>query len=1406
MNDERDVHESERVTALPMSGLLRGSAAPALSAPLAGADVEQDTTLSGGESGPNDTGLPQDAAGLDEHEPAAGMGMHAATPAIGAAADSAGGDAAGGKTGAPASEAATVWVAKEAFSIGDVAVGRMGDVEGGSATPGGPFAPMNTDVSGPAAMAMPGMNMPATNMPDMSMPDMPMPDMPMDMADAVGNFPPGENVVTLTRLEALNGGPFSADDIVVVPMGKTLVIDKDAALGGLIVQGTARVADIADIELSSDWVLVIGGGAFEVGTEASPHTHNFTLTLTGDDPGQDLNVSAILMEAGVPMMGGMMPMTIQNQDAFLMAMGAGSRVEIHGADAEKTSWTQLDGTAERGATTFALAEAPGWEVGDKIVIASTDFDNDQAEELTVTGVSNGGRTISFEPPLDYMHYGEIDSYNDPDGDVHRLDMRAEVALLSRNVKIQGDVTYNEGRALNQQSDGYGGHTMVMNGAEMYVSGAEFAYMGQAGILGKYPLHWHELGDVTGQYVTNSSVHHSFNKGITVHNTEGALVADNVVYETISHNYYLEERDTYGNDLIGNLGINARNVGRFNEIPRASDDEPSNFYTTNGFNDWIGNHAAGSDNKGFYFNLNERGFQGWTLGTVEDNAVHSSQDRGFYVNHSQFVRDSNPQGDADQPQKVDPWTVDGLTVYKIPSVGAYVQGTYGTFTNSAFAEMLSNARFRLNQTIEDSLIVGRSNNIGNPETNAERAEGRSLPDGNRDFQGFQFYDGPASLKNVMFDGFTEPGDGAIETSNAVHKTASFGASGITWGDNVAEANKISMEGGGNAIGNDAWARGIVDVDGSLTGQAGAILYQYSRDRDGSTVFNAGENYEIIEEWGAIVSYGSKSGTLRIDNNMANHGAIRGINESGLTIIRSDGETASGIATQIPIFTEFTYAIDYRDIEDQFRLYLHDMDWGDSIIFSLGPTPTGTSFTVDHPNTGESWAAREVSSMAMLQASPDTAVFRDSAGEVHIKLVAQMAHGYLWPQPGVAYEDALHSGVTVLVDTEADLDLRDLVYDDPRPGDTIGPPPLPDPPQAPNAAPDAQDDTFEVLAQAGRVRLDVMANDSDAETFGLRLVAVGDAGKGSVEIAGNKVVYTADAGARGADSFTYTIEDKGGRQSSATVAVQIDASAAASGRLELGRAEFEQSTTDAWQSVRFNKTIEDAVVILGPVSFNGAQAAVAELRNVSDTGFEMRIAEWAAGSGYHQLEAIGWMAASAGTHKLADGTVVQAGTSSARNDVAASVSFGPGFDNAPIVFAQIATDRDGRTATTRIDAVDEDGFEVQMQEAEAANGRRPGEEIDWIAIDEESLFFDNAGTFSLDENWAKLRSGPSKPDDVLLADMQSFNGADTAALRYQERPNGFAMAVQEDRTEDNETGHMFETVGYLVGQSGTYDLYS
>ena len=46
----------------------------------------------------------------------------------------------------------------------------------------------------------------------------------------------------------------------------------------------------------------------------------------------------------------------------------------------------------------------GWSVGDKIVVTSTSFDSDEAEERTITAIN--GYLITVDKPFEYLHLSQ----------------------------------------------------------------------------------------------------------------------------------------------------------------------------------------------------------------------------------------------------------------------------------------------------------------------------------------------------------------------------------------------------------------------------------------------------------------------------------------------------------------------------------------------------------------------------------------------------------------------------------------------------------------------------------------------------------------------------------------------------------------------------------------------------------------------------------------------------------------------------------------------------------------------------------------------------------------------------------------------------------------------------------------
>jgi len=75
-----------------------------------------------------------------------------------------------------------------------------------------------------------------------------------------------------------------------------------------------------------------------------------------------------------------------------------------------------------------------WQVGEEISIASTSYNSREAEQRTITAITNADTNpvITLDKPLEYRHFAATETYGDK-----QIDMRAEVGLLTRNVKYQG---------------------------------------------------------------------------------------------------------------------------------------------------------------------------------------------------------------------------------------------------------------------------------------------------------------------------------------------------------------------------------------------------------------------------------------------------------------------------------------------------------------------------------------------------------------------------------------------------------------------------------------------------------------------------------------------------------------------------------------------------------------------------------------------------------------------------------------------------------------------------------------------------------------------------------------------------------------------------------------------------------
>eukprot|EP00931_Biecheleriopsis_adriatica_P101149 TRINITY_DN76357_c0_g1_i1.p1 TRINITY_DN76357_c0_g1~~TRINITY_DN76357_c0_g1_i1.p1 ORF type:complete len:5100 (-),score=780.62 TRINITY_DN76357_c0_g1_i1:121-13482(-) len=389
-------------------------------------------------------------------------------------------------------------------------------------------------------------------------------------------------------------------DLVVIPDGQAVLLDMDTPLlDVLIVEGVLVWDDTQDLQMDAKYIWV-KGGTFELGTESKPFLNKATITLHGE------KYKAIRL----PVIGAK-ALAVSNQQFTIRTNGDGADVEdadgkigtldIHGAPRQKV-WTRLARTAEAGDTEIMLQDKVDFASGEELLVTATvtppkemhgeglhgappvDFED---ERVLVASLGQDQRTVYLSTPLKHRHIST--SYTRPDGEY--VDLSAEVALLSRNVKIQGDES--------SEKYSWGGHTMLAFGGIYRVENAEFFRMGQTGELSRYPIHFHVAQQWGSRcYAKHNSIHHSFQRAIAIHSTEYVLVKGNVAFDIVGHMYFIETGMERFNILEGNLGVGA--------IPLLSgmlesDQEPAAFWTAAPNNIWRDNVAVtGSD--GWYFQL------------------------------------------------------------------------------------------------------------------------------------------------------------------------------------------------------------------------------------------------------------------------------------------------------------------------------------------------------------------------------------------------------------------------------------------------------------------------------------------------------------------------------------------------------------------------------------------------------------------------------------------------------------------------------------------------------------------------------------------------------------------------------------------------------------------------------------
>jgi len=465
--------------------------------------------------------------------------------------------------------------------------------------------------------------------------------------------------------------PPKEGETVQIPAGLTLLLDVPTPkLMLLLIEGALIVEDVPGITLDANYIF-INRGSFQVGTPALPYQNQFTLTLHGrrESP--------------------MMP--IYGNKVLAVYRGV---LDMHGIPRTVT-WTSLEYTINPYASSFTVQVATDWKVGESVVVASTSYDHTDAEERVITAVSGGGKEFTVSKPFLKKHYAATETYGS-----QTIEMRAEVGLLTRNVRVRGS---EEG--LDQE---HGAHIMAYSKGDDSVI-ARITYIeifnaGQAYSIGAYPIHFHMIGAVRNSFIIGNGIHHTFNRAITIHAIQYLRVIDNVSYHTKGHTIFVEDGAEMKNRIVHNLVVSVRRSwSRLN-----TDTTPAGIWVTNPDNYVTDNHVAGSDAYGIWFDFkaNPTGPSATTLicpvGTplaeFNNNVAHSNGKYGFRLFHGHIPR-TYPCLPATNSTALDPWADN-------PPVTAVYRNFVGykNKRNGAIADRVGDVRWQ-NFKVADNLLAG-----------------------------------------------------------------------------------------------------------------------------------------------------------------------------------------------------------------------------------------------------------------------------------------------------------------------------------------------------------------------------------------------------------------------------------------------------------------------------------------------------------------------------------------------------------------------------------------------------------------------------------------------------------------------------------------------------------------------------
>ncbi|MCK5590620.1 MAG: DNRLRE domain-containing protein, partial [Candidatus Pacebacteria bacterium] len=248
------------------------------------------------------------------------------------------------------------------------------------------------------------------------------------------------------------------------------------------------------------------------------------------------------------------------------------------------------------------------------------------------------------------------------------------------------------------------------------------------------------------------------------------------------------------------------------------------------------------------------------------------------------------------------------------------------------------------------------------------------------------------------------------------------------------------------------------------------------------------------------------------------------------------------------------------------------------------------------------------------------------------------------------------------------------------------------------------------------------------------------------------------------------------------------------------------THQWYSVDIQEyLINDPIVITSIETYNGSDTAGVRIQELNTASMEVMLEEEQSGSEEieHASEILSYFITEEGLIYNADNNIIGEAGKTVKDQfdsVWHTINTQETYTN-PVVFAQILTYNGSHYSHIRLKNVQNNSFEMQIEEWDYLDGDHAAEDIGYIVLENGSHELASGeklevGTVATDENWENIYFNQDFDEaPITVSRCQTYNESEAVVTRQSDvSVSGFSVKLQEE--EGNDDLHSTENIGYMA----------